>query len=419
MKLFAKYNRINIIATIIIFLLGCVAFSLLLRYVIINQVDDDLKIEKNEILTYVKHNNRLPAIIEVHDQYTTYKTISAQSLFHDKIYTHKAYDVAEHEKELMRSIDFNIHINNVWYLVSVSKSLEGTDDLIQTIIGITIALILLIIITTFIINRIVLRNLWQPFYQTLQAIKQFNLNETQTLKLANTNIDEFDHLNSILNSAMGKAQQDYKTLKEFTENASHELQTPIAVVQAKLDMLIQSEKLSAADSSNIQSAYTALQGLSKLNQSLLLLAKIENNQFDEKANIALHELIHSRKILFAEEWEAMHIKVETDIMPAAINGNQRLLEILLNNLFSNATWHNIVDGTIILKLRANRFRITNTGDAQPLDEQYIFNRFYKGNTASARHGIGLSIVQQICKASGYTCSYQFQQPNMHSFIVSW
>ena len=419
MKLFTKYNRINVLSTVIIFLLGCIAFSVLLRYVVIGQIDEDLKIEKNEILTYVTHNNRLPGIIEVHDQYTTYKNIPAPNLPADKIYTHEAYDAVEHEKELRRTIDFNINVNNTWYLVSVSKSLEGTDDLIQTIIGITITLILLILITTFFINRIVLRRLWQPFNETLQAMQQFNVSEMQTLKLNNTKTDEFNHLNSILNNTMGKAQQDYKTLKEFTENASHELQTPIAVIQAKLDMLIQNEKLSEAESKNIQSAYSALQNLSKLNQSLLLLAKIENRQFTEKVNIELPPLIHSRQIQFAEQWENKHIAVDADLNKATITGNQRLVEILLNNLFSNATWHNINNGIIVLQLRPKYFKITNTGYAQPLDEQQVFNRFYKGNTESARHGIGLSIVQQICKASGYICRYQFQQPNLHSFIVSW
>ena len=419
MKLFAKYNRVNVLFTVIIFLLGCVAFSVLLRYVVINQVDEDLKIEKNEIVTYAHQNGHLPAVIQVHDQYITYKEISVPKINDNKIYTHKGYDTIEHEKELLRTIEFNIHVNSKWYWISVSKSLEGTDDLIQTIIAITIGLILLILLTTFFINRIVLHRLWKPFYQTLQTMQQFTLSNTGPLHFSITNIDEFKYLNTILHDVLMKAQQDYQSLKEFTENASHELQTPIAVIQAKLDVLIQNEKLSETESHNIQSAYKALQGLSKLNQSLLLLTKIENNQFTEKTEIALQDLIYSRQIQFAEQWESRHIKVETDIINTSVNGNQRLVEILLNNLFSNATWHNIDDGIIVLQLRPTHFKISNTGDAQPLDEQQVFNRFYKGNTESARHGIGLSIVQQICKASGFTCHYQFQHPNMHSFIVSW
>src|SRR5215471_12005997 len=160
MKLFAKYNRINVVSTVIIFLLGCLAFSLLIRYVVINQVDEDLKIEKNEIVTYINKYDRLPAVVEVHDQYTTYRQIPEQQTTGTKIFTHSGYDAVEHEKELQRTIGFNIDVAGTWYEVKVSKSLEPTNDLIQTIIVITVMLVLLILGATFIINRIVLRKLW-------------------------------------------------------------------------------------------------------------------------------------------------------------------------------------------------------------------------------------------------------------------
>ena len=294
MKLFAKYNRINVLSTVIIFLLGCIAFAVLLRYVVINQIDEDLKIEKNEVVSYVDKYNRLPGLIEVRDQYTIYKKIAKQEISNNKVFTHEMYNSIEQEKELQRTIEFNIQVNNDWYSVSVSKSLEGTDDLIQTIIAITIALILLILATTFIINRIVLRRLWQPFYKTLETTNQFNLNSEETLQFNNTNIDEFNLLNASLSDAFTKAQQDYQTLKEFTENASHELQTPLAVIQSKLDILIQNEKLSENESNAIQSAYSSIQSLSRLNQSLLLLAKIENKQFSEQTNIDLNELLQNK-----------------------------------------------------------------------------------------------------------------------------
>jgi signal transduction histidine kinase len=418
MKLFAKYNRINVLSTVIIFLIGCVAFSALLRYVIISQVDEDLKIEKNEIVTSVNQNGHLPGVIEVHDQYTTYQIIPAQQFTGNKIYTHKAYDPTEHEKELRRTIEFDIVANNIWYRVSVSKSLEGTDELIQTIIIITIAIILLILAVTFIINRIVLRRLWKPFYQTLQTMQQFNLSDTQTLYFGNTNIDEFNHLNSILTGALGKAKHEYQTLKEFTENASHELQTPLAVIQSKLDMLIQNEKLSEAESQNIQGAYTALQGLSKLNQSLLLLTKIENNQFKEKTAINLEEILENKISQFSELWKSRNITIHTNLSGKTVNANFYLIEILLNNLLSNATKHNINSGSISISLE-NNLIVTNTGVSKQLDEKLLFKRFSKQNNATENHGLGLSIIYQICQASGFGCTYNFQSPNLHTFTISW
>ena len=417
MKLFAKYNRINVLSTVIIFLIGCAAFAFLLRYVIISQIDEDLKIEKNEILAYVRNNNQLPKVIEVNDQYTIYKPI-AKSTSLNNIFTSEAYNKNEHEKELRRTIEFEVNASNRWYLVTVSKSMESADELIQTIIIITVVLILLILVTAFIINRIVLKKLWRPFYSSLQTVQKFELNNKQAINFNETNIDEFKHLNSILSNSLNKAQQDYQSLKEFTENASHELQTPLAVIQSKLDILIQNEKLSEAESLSIQSAYNALQNLSKLNQSLLLLSKIENKQFSEQTNINIKELLENKIEQFHDLWKSRDIKLDESLSDKNIKGNIYLVEILLNNLLNNATKHNINDGLIKISLQDDLY-ITNTGAAHVLDETQLFKRFATQSKTTINHGLGLSIVQQICLASGYKCTYHFELPHLHTFKISW
>jgi signal transduction histidine kinase len=416
LKLFAKYNRINVISTIIIFLLGSIAFSFLLRYVIISQIDEDLKIEKNEIINYVSRFNHLPAVIEVRDQYTNYKYVEKPQHVGHEIYTTKVYDTSRHKNELRRIIQFNLQVDTAWYFVNVSKSLAGTDKLIQTIIIITVSIILLIVVVTFFINRIVLRRLWQPFYNTLQTVQRFTLSDVQALNFGRTDIEEFKNLNTILADSLSKARHDYQSLKEFTENASHELQTPLAVIQSKLDILIQNEKVTEAESQVIQSAYNALQGLSKLNQSLLLLAKIENNQFSDKTEIDINELLQNKINQFSEIWKAGNIHVHQSVSSKTITGNFYLTEILLNNLLSNATKHNITGGSVNILLQAD-LQISNTGIEQPLDKDQLFKRFSKQKNAIVNHGLGLSIIQQICIASGYTVVYNFTPPDMHSFSI--
>ncbi|MEP6467245.1 MAG: HAMP domain-containing sensor histidine kinase [Parafilimonas sp.] len=416
MKLFTKYNRINVVSTVVIFLLGCIAFSLLLRYVIINQVDEDLKIEKNEVVTYVKQFNQLPSVVEVNDQYTTYTSINNTARKADKIFTHEIYSKHENEKELRRTIEFDINAHNIWYLVSVSKSLEGADELIQSIIIITVTLILLILAATFIINRIVLKKLWKPFYETLQQMQQFNLSDQQKIHFAKTGIDEFSYLNAGLTKTLDKAQSDYQSLKQFTENASHELQTPLAVIQSKLDILIQNEKLSESESQSIQSAYEAVQGLSRLNKSLLLLAKIENGQFNEHEKIDVKQAVENKIKQFSELWKNRDITLFTELSEKEISGNKYLIEILLNNLLSNATKHNIAGGSIKILLNDN-LQIINTGAGHTLDENQLYKRFSKQNKDVESHGLGLSIIREICKASGHDCTYEFQSPGFHSFTI--
>jgi signal transduction histidine kinase len=418
MKLFAKYNRINVISTVIIFLLGCIAFSLLLRYVIISQVDEDLGIEKNEIVTYVNQFNQLPAVVEVNDQYTVYKPVSQPGDQTNKIFTNEVNNKNEREKELRRTIQFYIEAKHTWYLVSVSKSLQGSDELIQSIIIITVALILLILAATFIINRIVLKRLWKPFYATLQQMQQFSLSDANKINFDIPEIDEFGYLNSSLSKTLNRAHSDYQSLKEFTENASHELQTPLAVIQSKLDILIQNEKLSENESESIQSAYDAVQGLRRLNQSLLLLAKIENRQFNELEKVDIKNVIENKIKQFSELWKSRNVTVQTRLSNKEVLANKYLVEILLNNLLSNATKHNVLNGSIEILLN-NNLQIINTGVAHALDEKQLYKRFSKQSTAGESHGLGLSVVNEICKASKYDCVYNWQAPNFHSFSISW
>lgn len=419
MKLFTKYNRINLLATVAIFLLACIAFFFLLRYIFIEQVDEDLEIEQKEIIAYVQKNNHLPEVIQLHDLQTSYTQVGHQPEQQKLIYkTISQHDKHKRESRLFRQLNFVIDVNGQSWLVTVSKSLEGTDDLVQSIILITICTILLILIATFFINRFVLRKLWQPFYNTLHIIKGFKLDDKQPLHFDKSNIDEFDLMNNTLEQAVNKAAQDYFVLKEFTENASHELQTPLAVIRSKLDLLIQDEQLSEQQSNAAAEAYEAINKLSKLNQSLLLLAKIENKQFDDAIQVNLKEKVEIKLKHFSELWQSRNIKVQSLLEDSFITMNPALADILLNNLLSNAAKHNVADGIIEIDLKQGSLIISNTGTTQSLDASQLFTRFYKQSAGSDNHGLGLSIVKQICEVSHCNISYSFNE-GKHVFVLKW
>jgi signal transduction histidine kinase len=419
MKLLTKYNRINLVSTVVIFLLASVAFALLLHYVLINQVDEDLKIEQNEITSYVNKYNKLPEVIKVRDQQIFYKPVE-QSGVNDKRQFHnlKVYNDHHKEQELVRELNFNINAGGQWYIVTVRKSLEGTDDLVQSIIVITAITILLILMATFLINRIVLRRLWQPFYDTLQTVGSFKLGKNK-LQLQVTNIDEFALMNKTLQQAITKAEEDYVLLKQFTENASHELQTPLAVIRSKLDLLIQDEYLTAGQSDAVQSAYDALQKLSRMNQSLLLLTKIENRQFSETEVIDMKALTETKLNQFKELWQNKNITVKHLLQRSSITFNPTLADILLNNLCSNATKHNIAGGSIDIELNAGSLTFRNTGPSVALCKNRVFTRFYKSGYAQDSYGLGLSIIKQICEVSSCNIAYSFEGSNTHVFSVNW
>ena len=416
MKLLTKYSRINLLSSVVIFLLASIAFYILLRFVLIDQVDEDLKIEEHEIEMYVEKFDRLPEPMPVKDQVIYYLPVSKHTK--ERTFSNITPDESyENKKERFRQLKFFIAVKEQWYQVFVEKSLEETEDISRSIIIISLATILTMLAAGFIINRLLLRKLWQPFYTSLSLMKEFRLGQTQNISFKETNIDEFNDLNKTLEQSIKSAEREYQQLKEFTENASHELQTPLAVVRSKMDVLIQDEKLSESQSYLVQSAYEAIQKLARLNQSMLLLNKIENRQFSETSIIDIKQLIEQKLIYFKELLGVKNIAVTAKLEKVVKRMNLSLAEILLNNLFSNAIRYTPEGGKIDIMLSESSMIFSNTSENEnSLDKTKLFNRFYKGEQSSENHGLGLSIVKQICLVSGFSIEYEFTS-GQHRFEV--
>jgi len=413
MKLFTKYSRINLLTTIIIFLLSATAFYFVIRYILINQVDNDLKIEEREIETYAKEHGTLPEPIPVKDQKISYALSD-----HDFKTRRFTTDHVEGEKDSFRILQFGITVKGNIYVATVAKSLEGTDALTRSILLISLATILLILATSLIVNRVVLKKLWQPFYSSLDALRNFRVDKKQSLNFPSTQIDEFTFMNQTIRKTTNQAQQEYSLLKEFTENASHEMQTPLAIIRSKLDLLIQDENLSEEQSKTMQSAYSAIEKLSRLNQSLLLLAKIENNQYADTTSINLKDKITEKLNAFHELWQNQNISVSSALQDARVNLNSELTDILLNNLLSNATRHNVSNGSINIILKETELEISNSSSEKELNSQQMFLRFFSQDKKRPYNGLGLPIIKQICDVSGLTIRYFFSN-DQHKFTLSW
>jgi signal transduction histidine kinase len=415
-KLFAKYNRINVLATIAIFLIASVAFFFTVKFIQIEQVDDDLKIEEEEIVLYVERYGQLPKTFSVDDQMIQF--IRTDTPFTRRYFNRTDLRDMKGHLEDFRQLFFGIKAGGQWYMVTVSKSLEETDDLVTSVFWITSGTILLILIASFVINRFVFKQLWKPFYDTLFVLKHFKIDKEQKLDFPSTTTEEFRLMIDTLESTTVQAQRDYLSLKSFSENASHEMQTPIAIIQSKLDLLIQDEALIGRQSKSLHAIYEAIDRLTRLNSSLLLLVKIENRQFSTVQTIDLKSAIEQKVDDFQELWQAQHITVNCDLSDSPVSMNKDLSDVLINNLLSNATKHNVPNGTIGISLQRNRLSISNSGNGQPLDEKKVFQRFYKPSQSAEHNGLGLSIIFQICEVSGLHISYKFKD-GQHQFLSEW
>lgn len=249
-------------------------------------------------------------------------------------------------------------------------------------------------------------------------MRNFKLGEIGPLVFPITTTSEFLFMNESLALATGKAKQDYLLLKEFTENASHEIQTPLSIIRSKLDLLIQEEELSQKQSELVREAYRSIKKLSRLNQSLLLLAKIENQQFEYIQLVDLKEKVKGKIEEFRELWQNNNIKANVDLKESQMQINPELLDILLNNLFSNAVNHNAIGGSISIELKNSEFTIINSSHSDALDEKKIFSRFYKTSVHNNGNGLGLSIIKQISRVSRIRLNYKYAG-QLHFFSISW
>jgi signal transduction histidine kinase len=413
MNLFTRYFRINLLATVLIFVLASIAFYFLLWFVSIGQVDEDLKIEQREIETYVTKYNRPPEPVSVKDQNISFEISTIQ-----KTYRNFSTIQSPHkdEREDFRQISFTLPVNNQWLLFKVSKSLEGTENLNRSIILISLITIIAILLVSLLINRWQLRRLWKPFYSTLADVEKFRLGEKPQPNFGHSNINEFNLLNNTIKQFIQEAEKEYFLLKEFTENASHELQTPLAIVRSTLDVMIQDEKLSEAQSNSLQTAYSAIQKMARLNQSLLLLNKIENRQFSDVNTLDFKTLVEQKMSDWQELWQGRNLNITSSLESTLVSMNEQLAEIMLNNLFSNAARHASEGGSIKIQLAGNIFEISNSASNGPLDPEKLFKRFSKGGQATDQHGLGLSIIKQITEVSGKELSYHYSE-GRHLFSI--
>jgi signal transduction histidine kinase len=308
-----------------------------------------------------------------------------------------------------------VNLDGKIFIATVSKSQEGVDDLIWLIVLITGAVLVLLFLVLFMVNRFLLRKLWEPFYNTLGLIKQFNLSSQRIITGLDTDIDEFRELGIAVKEMTGKVLQDYDSLKNFADNASHEMQTPLAIINSRLDLMIQDQRLDEKQMKQLQGIYDATGRLTKLNQSLLLLTKIENNQFAEARPIQLDVLIREKLFQLDELVTARHLQLNIDGRPASVLMNDYLADILINNLLSNAIRHNLENGRIDISIYPGILTISNTSDPLGFDPSGIFDRFQK-SAHSQGIGLGLAIVKQICDNYHLTIDYRYFD-DMHTFTI--
>ena len=328
----------------------------------------------------------------------------------------KPHDFLHFEEiDRFRCLSKVIYLNKKPYRFNIETNIEETQETIFFISITTVFLFVLIVGGLLFLNRRLSKSVWKPFRETLDQLKTFSLNNQTKIEFSKTDVSEFDELNQSLTKLIEHNVSVYKTQKEFTENASHELQTPLAILKNKLDILLQNQDLTEKQYQIAEEMNRALSRSSRINKNLLLLAKIDNKQFDSET-FHLDEVLNQSLEILQEHFEQKNISVKTEISDnVKVNGNIGLTEVLINNLILNAIRHTSINGSILIRLSQSEFEVSNSGTGK-LNGDLLFKRFSRFSKDNNGSGLGLAIVQEICKSQNWTIDYRFENYN-HIFSV--
>lgn len=417
MKLIPKTNLNFLLLASLLFIAGSILFYTLLRKTIISHIDDDLLTQKKELLSKNDFDDSKPFHVVSSDNITVIQKIDSLLRISNTFSDTVLLNAGTGEYLPYRQLKFSVKSKHGNYIVKLYKPHQGTDKLTINLVLIIMHILVLFMIVLLFINRYTLKQSWSDFYQTLERLMKFNLNSNKKFEPINSDIDEFNDLNNVLVNITAKIIEDYENLKEYTENTSHEIQTPLAVINSKIEQLLQQPDIDEAKLIIINDIYNASLRLSKVNKSLIYLTNIDKRSFDKNENLLINEIIDENLLLFDEIINLKQIKIEKNYENQIfLNLNTELANVLISNLIKNAVKHNVQSGLIRISLNKNFIEISNTGDTKTVNPEEFFKRFRKANSGSDSLGIGLSIVKKICDTFDMTITYEIEN-NMHKIKI--
>ncbi|SKB39959.1 sensor histidine kinase [Daejeonella lutea] len=410
MKLLTKTSLNQFWLSIIIIVITGIMLLFLLQREVSVEIEEQLEMQAAAIVHEIEAGRPVnsPMIQIISDDSPM---LDQPRIFRDTL----IFDQLQQKTEGYYYLTDNYIIKGQEYRIRVMTSHIGIDGYSKAIIYIFIIMALLLIICGSVMNYFVNRKIWQPFLTNLQRLKSYSVSSTEQLTLDRSNIHEFEEMNTVLIELAEKARAEYIALKEFTANASHEIQTPLSIIQSGLESISQFE-LQPEIAGYVVNAKEATSRLSKVNKSLLLLAKLENNDFPDKKKVDLSALLNEQIDRAEDLFSFKGLQLERQITYKEVYSSLFLLEVLISNLLSNIVAHAGQGTQVKISLTDAAMTFENGGEALTFPEGQLFARFGKGTDSNKGNGLGLSIVKQICLANGWEVKYHYAD-KMHVFKV--
>jgi signal transduction histidine kinase len=327
------------------------------------------------------------------------------------------YNSYEGEMENYRLLQSSHSKEGKAYTITILKPTVEEEDLLESLSTSFVIILIVLILVFSAVTWILSRTLWKPFYRMLNQLKAFDLRKNAHISYQRSSVKEFQQLNETLEKMSLKIYSDYLHQKEFTENSAHEMQTPLAIIKTHIGLLMQSSHLKAEEMTQLQAIENTVKKLTSLNKALLLLAKIENNQFSGSEALNLGELI--RKVVDELDAFVSLKELTLQIIPQGhtiAQMNPVLAEVLLSNLIHNAIRYSPKKGNIFIELHGRDLLIRNSGEPLSIKPEELFLRFKKNDASGDSIGLGLAIVKSIADLYNLNIGYSYAE-GYHRFTI--
>lgn len=342
-----------------------------------------------------------------------HENIEPQMTFHDEM----VYIPEQEDTEPARVLTtVFVDDNDKTYRLKVAMPTFERDDLLSAILWYVVVLYAMLVVIAFVVTMLVFYRSMQPLYALLKWLDCY-IPGKKIDKVPDSSVREFHKLSVATQLAMSRAEEYFQQQKQFIGNASHELQTPLAVIGNRIEWLVDNTSLTEEQYVELSKMQHTLNSLVRLNKTLLLLTKIDNGQFPEISKVDMAELLNDELNIYNELYSHREIKGEVKLLAhCTVEMNDSLAKILVSNLLKNAYQHSLTGACVSVVLEEKQLVVCNNGESS-LDKERIFERFYHAGSSGSM-GLGLSLVNSICRYYGFVISYEFVD-STHCFRVNF
>jgi signal transduction histidine kinase len=390
------------------------------NYLVHQKLEKSLIKEKRIIAREIIKRDSIPVFPGFGENELVIQGVS-EALFTDDQFQTKVL-FSKREEEPLQYYELRTYLKNQGeiYELRIRRSLVQTHELIYSLVISSILSMVVLLLVWVLFYRRLNRKLWQPFYDTLRKLKSFEFRSEKNPHFGKTDIQEFKELNEELNMLTDKLYQDYQGQKHFVENASHELQTPLAIIKTQLELLLQSDHIQEQEVELVASALDATDRLTRINKSLITISRIENLQYADDGEISLNNIINQNMVMFQIEADSRGLEIIYSVKEDCVRTmNDTMAHMMVRNLIQNAIRHNIENGgKVWINLDAQQLAIKNTGKPLAVPTEKLFERFFKNSEFEGSIGLGLPIVKQICELYDFELSYT-TEGNLHCFQIKF